>query len=315
MKNVSLIGMAVLLIVGAYVLKTKSDRVMALEGKVASQDASLSELHSKLESLDSKLKSDESALAAANASAGASRAKLEADLASAQQALAAETTRIQGLRAQELTYATERREGSSQSLSGAIQNDKTRLAELDRELKALESSSKSQNSAYKADEKAYRLDVQARIKALNAQIKGAKDEIKSLDQQIKSLQKKKNVFDKPAQLEQLQNQRGGALASLSKLESDLAELKAKEASDLGSNAYEEQQKHNYTADQRAELSQERNRVAADLANLKSRTDLSKRDDSDVAARIKAIQAQEHESDLKIQALNQTIARLKSELAK
>lgn len=315
MKNVVLIGMAVLLVVGSYFLKTKSDRVASLEGEVASRDASLSELQARLKELDSRVKTDESTLAAERASAGASRDKLSADLAAAQLALSTEIARLQGLKSQESSLLAARAGVADPSLAGHIQNDQTRLADLNRQIKELDSSSKSQSSAYKADEKTYRAQVKEQEKVLGSQIKGEKDQLKSLERQFKDLQKKKNVFDKPAQLDSLQKQIDDTRARLSGYENENAALKSKETSDISSNAYEEERKRNYVDDQRSELLRQREQVAGDLENLKSRSDLSKRDTSDISGKIKSLQAQEHDSDVKIQDLNQTVARLKGELAK
>jgi chromosome segregation ATPase len=316
MKNVALVIMALLLIGGAYFLKTKSEQVSSLSERLSARDSSLHELESRMKEIDSRAKQDEATLAEDQKKLSAGQmtsAQLTQDLAAAQQALALELARKKAFQDQLSVLASAARDGSDPSLAGPLQNDQLRLAEVNRQLKAIEEFVKNRKSKNTLDAKTYHAQMKAQEAASRNQIKDQKSRIKELQKQLSLKRKEKFNVERTTQVATLQQSIDRETASLASMEESLRQLNVKESADTQSNNYEQQQAGTYDGDQRVALLKERSQLESDLSNLKSRAGLVKRDTSEINSKMNALRSQERDSDSKIQALNQTVARLKAEL--
>jgi chromosome segregation ATPase len=306
MKNGVLILMALVIVASGYVLKMKSDESATLTADLRKKDETLSLIQERLKNLDNKLAKDEERLAAEQSQlAGqAQQAQLQSnrlaqDLAAAQKSLAQEIARKQELRDQESALGSAKPSVADVTLTGAMQNDQTRLKEVERQLKVIKASEKNRKLTNKGDAKIYHDQMTAQEKSLQLQVKNARAQVKALQNQLKAKQKEKLNLNRDQEATALQRTIDGVTTSIAQMEASIQQLHQKELADTQSNSYEQQKAASYAGETKASLLEERTHLQGELANLTSRHALVKRDSADVVGQINALHSKEHDSEIKI----------------
>ncbi len=321
MKNLVLILMATMIAGGGYILKIKSEESLTLTVDLRKKDETLSLLQARLKSLDDKVTSDEARLAtdqkqlvgqAQQAQAQATR--LMQDLTTAQNALARETAHKQAIRDQQSALRLAKQSVGDPSLAGHIQNDQTRLKEVERQLKVVEESEKNRKLATKDEAKADQEQMKVQENSVQQQLAIVRTQVKALQNQLSAKRKEKYNFNRVEEVAQIQHLIDAANSTIAQMNESIQQLHQKEVSDNQSISYQGQQAASDAGDSKSSLVRERIQLQGDLANLTSRNGLVKRDGAEIAGQLNALGFQEHDADVKIQALNQTVQRLKAEIA-
>lgn len=310
---------------GGYLVKLKSDEVSRLSEDLRNKDGALHKLRARLAALDEKVAKEEAALVTEQKQLVGEQmqeksqaSKLVQELAAAQNALAQELSHKKALQDQVQALNSPASASESPSgaalLSGHIQNNQTRLAEVERQLKNFDLSENDRKAVNLGEAKAYYAQVRTQEKNLHQQITDRRGHIKSVEKLISTKRKEKFNLNRDKEVLDFQHLIDADNTGILQVETMLQQLHQKETSDTQSNAYTEQHAAIYAGDTKSSLLEERTHLQGDLANLKSRSGLVKRNAADSARQVAVLHPQEHDVDVKIQNLNQTIQRLKIELA-
>lgn len=312
-KQVGFILSGALILISALFFQMRANEATRLQARLKAEDAVVAQLKLQVKMLDQKLSMTTATPAPTVQQDTSLKPQLQADLAVAQKDLAAAQAQMQSLHDQIEQLTAGKKSAVDPSLAGAMQNAQTRLQEIDRQLKAIDQESKNRGEANKNDAQSYHAQMRAEETQAKAQVSEQKTRVKAIETQISTTQKQRTNALRNVQIAELQTQLQLERSKLAGLDQTLQLLNQKEQRDSASNSYEQEQSSNADRDSKSVLMDEQSGLKNDLTNLKSRNDLAKRDVGDIATQINQLHGLEHDANLKIQATQKTILRLKTEI--